>query len=283
MTLNAIVQSPYFTLSMALLTLLSIILAIAFFRKSQRRKKPLFEIARRTVIENSIPVIQGLSVQFNGEEQPRITVAHLWFWNQGTETIRASDVPEASPLGIEIAKGATLLSAQVVRVTDTANQCSVDTPKKREDGSIFVPMNFDYLDHHDGMVIQLVHNAEASHRIRLSGKIMGVESVKKAADAFAFHVEHGRQMAQIMRLVYNPRKLGIISILLFFGMSIVLTIQAIMDSKWILLLPALLSFLLAGACYPMYLRSVIPKSLSVDISDAQQSASGDAENCAPEP
>ena len=273
MTLQAIVQCPYFILGMALLTLLSVILAVTFFRKSQRRKKPLYEIARRTVIENSTPIIQGLSVHFNGEEQPRITVAHLWFWNHGADTIRATDVADASPLGIEVADGASLLSAQVVRVTDTANQCGLGDPTKCDDGSVFIPLHFDYLDHGDGMVVQLVHNAEANHRIRLRGKIMGVEAVEKAADAFVFHVEHGRQMAQMMRLVNNPRLMGVMSIIMFAGMGIALCVQAVIESKWILILPALFAFLLTAACYPMYLRSLIPKRLAVDLSDAQQDKS----------
>ena len=115
MIVTDIVESPHFTLALAIVAVFGLVLTIIFYRRSSRQKRPLFEIARRNLIQNSNPLVSGLSVHFNGQEQEMITVAHVWFWNQGNETINASDVAQAKPLVIRIKPGVELLDVQMIK------------------------------------------------------------------------------------------------------------------------------------------------------------------------
>lgn len=264
MTLQEIVQHPYFALVMAFLAILSLILTVIFYRRSRRHKKPLFATVQRTIIENSTPMVPGFSVHFNGEKQPRVTVVQLWFWNQGDETIRAVDIPKASPLEIAVAPGASLLNAQIVKTTDDANQCSLGEPQLKEDGSMSIPLRFDYLDHEDGMVVQIVHNGDSCHLIRICGNIMGVKEIRRAVDA---STSRDLNIALMIKLLKRPKLMGLVSIFLFAGIGVALCVQAITEKHWILFVPAAIALLLALACYPMYFRAVIPKKLNISLGD----------------
>lgn len=208
MTVAETVEHPYFTLGLAGIAILGIVLAILFYIKSRRYKLPLYVIVSRNVIKNQTPLIPGLSVHFKGQEQNLVTVSHVWFWNQGNETINASDIVGAKPLAIHIAEGVDLLDVQIVKVVDNANGCKMGLPVKQNDGSVLIPIQFDYLDKEDGLVVQIVHNGDAAHKMKVSGKIKGVEIITKAADAHAFHADTSARMTMIMKALDRPNIYG---------------------------------------------------------------------------
>ncbi|MCF7838332.1 MAG: hypothetical protein K9N49_06850 [Candidatus Marinimicrobia bacterium] len=262
MSIADIVESPYFTLALAGIAILGLLLTIVFYRKSRRRKLPLFEIARRTLIQNRTPLITGLSVHFKGQEQNVITVAHVWFWNQGDDTINASDIASANPVAISVARGVDLLDVQIIKVVDKANRCEIGEPEQEDDGSFLIPLRFDYLDKGDGLVVQIVHNGETRHHVTVTGKIKGVDHISLAADSHALHVETSSRTRHMMAVMDKPRVAGVISILVMAGGGVALGSAAMGGGlRWLLWIPASLCFLLALACYPIYLRRLIPRAL----------------------
>ena len=195
----------------------------------------------------------------------------MWFWNQGNETINSSDIPTTKPLSIEIDDGVDILDVQLIKVVDEANQCAVGKPTKADDGSYSIPMHFDYLDKGDGMVAQIVHNGDANHRVKVRGKIKGVKTIAKAADAHAFHIEKGRRPTDMMKFMDSPKVVGIITAIVMISGGVALVSEATgADGKWYLWIPAVFCFFIAAMCYPVYLRHIIPRELDVELGSAQQ-------------
>lgn len=173
MTIEMITSNPWFSLVGLIVTTVSLVVAFIFYRKSRRDKIPCYSVTKQTVIENSAPILPGLSVQFNGVVQKVITVAKVAFWNHGTETIMRQDIADAKPLTIIIDEGVKVLNATVLKRTDLANQFEIGEPQKQENGTISVPISFDFLDRGDGALVQVVHNGEEKTMVWVEGRIKG--------------------------------------------------------------------------------------------------------------
>src|SRR2546423_15011896 len=96
--LQKFVQNPMFQLLSLGLGLIGIILAVLFYIKSRRYKALMYEISSTTLIENLSAKLTGLEVNFKGIPQERITVSRLVFWNDGSDTIRLTDLTNMAPI-----------------------------------------------------------------------------------------------------------------------------------------------------------------------------------------
>jgi len=179
MEIETITANPWFALASLVVTISSLIVAFIFYRKSRRDKTPCYIVTRQSIIENSVPLLPGLSVHLNGVVQEVITVAKVAFWNHGNETIVRQDIAEAKPLAIIVDEGVDVLNANVLKCTDKANQFQIGEPQKEDDGSTTVPISFDFLDRGDGALVQIVHNGEERTRIWVEGRIKGARNPLK--------------------------------------------------------------------------------------------------------
>ena len=189
--LQKFVQNPMFQLLSLGLGLIGIILAVLFYIKSRRYKAPMYEISSTTLIENLSAKLTGLEVNFKGIPQERITVSRLVFWNDGSDTIRLTDLTNMAPITIQLASGAKLLDASVVHVSEEANQFSIITKQEstQEDAPSHIIISFDYLDKYEGGVIQIVHTGKSTHAISVTGKVKGAGEVRHlAAPAYSLHL-----------------------------------------------------------------------------------------------
>jgi hypothetical protein len=173
MTVQTITDNPWFSLAGPVVAIASLIVAFIFYRKSRRYKTPCYHVTRQSVIENSVPLLPGLSIQFNGVVQEVITVAKVAFWNDGAETIARQDIAEAMPLAIVVDEGGEVLNTTVIKSSDLANQFEIGEPTKQENGHTSIPISFDFLDRGNGALAQVVHNGVETTQVWVEGRIKG--------------------------------------------------------------------------------------------------------------
>jgi hypothetical protein len=111
-------------------------------------------------------------VSFKGKNLRNISVSKVAIWNDGTETIHRSDIAEAAPLRV-VVSDAELLDSTVLKTTSPANQFGL----KQVENSVLV--DFDYLDRHQGAIVQLVHTGKSSSNITLGGALKGSRPVSR--------------------------------------------------------------------------------------------------------
>src|SRR5271170_6495068 len=96
-------------------TVFSVALAIFFYVRSRRVKKPVYAM-RSTNLIHSPQGHASLEVKFGGLLITNLTATKVLFLNKGHETISRNDIATTSPLTI-VAKGETeILDAEVLQV-----------------------------------------------------------------------------------------------------------------------------------------------------------------------
>ena len=93
-----------------LATLCSTALAIFFFLRQRRIKKPYFASRGVTVFQNLTEQFPELEVNYGGSPVSQLGFTRLIFWNRGTEIINAVDVAEADRIRVSAKEGVTILT-----------------------------------------------------------------------------------------------------------------------------------------------------------------------------
>ena len=266
MSVSTFTESFFLSLVSVSVTIASVVLAYVFYRRSRREKGPTHVIAQRTIIENKRPLLRGLSVHFIGVEQELITVANIAFWNRGAETILHSDIAEGKPLGVILGEGSNLLDARILKTSDSANQCRLGEPRTEADGRVVIPIDFDYLDRNEGMLIQLVHNGSRTHEVALVGKIKGARDLGQESDV----IFSCWPSAVFSRIALSPRamlKLAggiVVALCTIMGISS-LVIGFVQRTAWPGVVVGIILLLAAYAYFSMFLRSLVPRELQSDL------------------
>lgn len=186
--------NPWLTILSFLLTLLSVILAIAFFIRSKRAKEPRFAIRSFNLVRDFVGRLEALEMLYAGQRIGNLTVTKIAFWNNGAETMNQEDIASADPLVAKLKEEYTILDASVLFMKNDANQFSIDVS---EDGSQLL-LTFDYLDKDEGAVIQILHTGKSSKDVELSGTIKG------GGKPFQQHVPRLRSLDILLRTLPPP-------------------------------------------------------------------------------
>lgn len=154
-------------ISTVALGIITIVLAL----KLAKRKKPVWARNTRRIIGKGTDAPPELKITFNGLPIDDVYRTVFIFFNKGTETIRKIDVTEAVAIHF---KGAKILRPPTILVTNKgANKISVRHIVK--DGDEAVEVDFLYLDHDNGVVVEVLHTK--FEQIRCSGIIMGANEI----------------------------------------------------------------------------------------------------------
>lgn len=170
--LKLIAEHPVLPIAGFIIGIVGLILAYVFYRRGLREKRPLYAIFSNTLVQDLSKRIPELRITYDGVPQERVTVSTIYFWNQGREAIRQTDIPDGDPLCIEIAEGAEILSARIQDVTNKACDAIVARPVN---SPRTVLLSFAFLDRNDGVTVSLVHNGKDKHPVAIKGTIIGGE------------------------------------------------------------------------------------------------------------
>ena len=160
-------------------TMLGIILAPIFFIvtivlaiRLNKKKKPAWAHKTRKVIGLGSDAPPELKMTFAGKPVTDVYRTTFIYFNRGNETIPQEHVTE--PIAVHFEGADILREPARLAMSKEANKVSVTQSTK--DGDNVVALQFLYLDHNDGVVVEVLHTE--SRRIRCSGNIMGTDKTK---------------------------------------------------------------------------------------------------------
>lgn len=153
-----------------------LLVALWFYLKSRKVRRPYFAARDSNLVKDLSSKFEGLKVMFGSQEVRNFTSSRVVFWNGGRETINREDVVNADPVVMQFSPEARPLAFKVIHQSYAPNQLSahLDTERNR------VRIEFEYLDHYDGGVIQVLHSGRATgHDYEFRGSVKGHGPVRQ--------------------------------------------------------------------------------------------------------
>lgn len=177
MNIELLAQNPYITLGSFALAILGVLSAFIFYFRSQRNKTPCYDYSSSTIVDGLSHTMEGFEVRYKDEVQNRVTVTKLIFWNAGRETIDKSDLVERDRLRIVCPNDFSILNMLIIEVS--TDSIAVEIGDIAQENNLnYAYLDFDFLDHEDYFMIQIIHNGDSSADFWIDGKIKGVKEVE---------------------------------------------------------------------------------------------------------
>lgn len=176
--LNWLNENQWLNLVFLILAVLSIIISIYLFRKSRKRKKPLFDKRSINVISEKIKKIVDIRVDYKGENIDNLTVTKIAIWNSGNDTLNETDQAPTDKLRILLDNDYKVLEAEVIFQSDKTNNITIENLSNK------ISISFDYLDANQGGIIKFTHTGKNSSDIDLVGTFKGSNNLKRVNSSF---------------------------------------------------------------------------------------------------
>src|SRR5947208_2895259 len=102
------------------ITAVSLVLAVYFYFKSLKLRKPTYVIRSNNIFSGLERVDPAIEVKFPGYGPlvKSLTVTKIAFWNAGRETINKQDVVNDREIALCVKDGLVILSAIIIERTD---------------------------------------------------------------------------------------------------------------------------------------------------------------------
>jgi hypothetical protein len=187
----------------SIIGLLGIVAAVVTYFLTRQRSLLAYRYAGERLLGLSTDGLPAdITVQYRGQNIPRLTRTLVVFWNRGEKTILAEDVVPSDPLRLKLAGEGTVLAATVLR--SSRDVCGVDVGLLAEESSA-VSLSFAFLDKADGAVVEVLHTSE-ERSLRFSGTVRGLPAGLSNLGRIAGLSPRRRSMP-FMR---SPRRLGVV-------------------------------------------------------------------------
>lgn len=152
--------------------ILGLISGYIFYQRSLKYKEPTWSIKSNNLISGYSKKFKNLKIQYNNNVVEKLTVSKLLFMNAGRETINRDDIAKANRLRVIPIKETQIVDAKVDTCNNESSQFSVNI--SNEDKCAYI--DFDYLDHNQGAVFQIIHTGVTSNDIQILGDIKGAKN-----------------------------------------------------------------------------------------------------------
>ena len=160
------------------LAILSIFVSIYLYRKSRKRKKPVYDKRSINVISDTIKKIGNIDIQYKGSKIENLTVSKVAIWNNGNDTINDNDQAPTDKLRIEIAEGFSILESELIFQSSETNNIRIIQSNS------LIEVYFDYIDPNDGGIIKFIHTGKKSSDVKLLGTFKGSDKLKRINSGF---------------------------------------------------------------------------------------------------
>jgi hypothetical protein len=152
---------------------MAFILMIVFYIKSRKEKKPCWTYRNDFVIGKGNQGAKDIKILFENKEVTRVTSTKIFLWNRGREVIKNQDIPNSDPLRLIFPKGIEILRTNLLK----KSRESIDFGMSEESTSQenILKYKFSFLDHNDGLVMEVIHNGDEKVRIKNVGTILGAK------------------------------------------------------------------------------------------------------------
>lgn len=211
-------ENPLAQLAGIVGSVIGVWLTVFVFLLAKKERRPRFGYESKTLVEGVSTALDGLQVVYRGIPQERVTITNVYFWNAGRETIRRTDLADASPLLVEVPAEARVLLATVTHSSDKACQFNAIHIISGNDEPTRIKIEFDYLDKRDGGVIQIVHTGPSSLKIQMTGKVIGGGKIRRRLSAdWSKSERHGEYAGPVTPIAYIGFSLAFLGIFSALG------------------------------------------------------------------
>jgi hypothetical protein len=165
--------NPWLSIMSFALAVLGIALAIIFYFKSKKVKKPCYAILSTNILKEMVSKIESLSILYSGEQISNLTVSKIAFWNAGRDIINSQDIAQLDQLKIQVTDNYKILNAQINYEKNKANNFKISIDNSQR----YINLNFEYLGKDDGVIIQILHTGLSNKDIYIVGTIKGADKL----------------------------------------------------------------------------------------------------------
>lgn len=161
-----------------ILAIAGILLAYFFYKKSQRTREPRWGIRNSNLIAGYGAKLSRLRVIYDDHDVDNLSVSKVLIWNDGREPIRSGDVSKVNTLRIVSSPGVIIYESRLITASSPSCQVSVAGPSTvspEHDGTEAYSetyINFDYLSHNQGLIVQVVHSGTSAIDLSVAGEII---------------------------------------------------------------------------------------------------------------
>ena len=151
-------------------TIVSIVINIVLFRASRNQAEPVFQYASRPLIsidKENVPDDAGAF--FGDEKTDSLTRTELIIWNRGLAVLDDSAIPKDHPITVSFSDRARIFRYRVLKIAREASGMSLSQVDE-----CMLKLHFLFLDHDDGIAIELLHDSKVSYPT-VGGTIIGLK------------------------------------------------------------------------------------------------------------
>lgn len=163
--------NPWLNFLFLILAVGSIIISIILYLRSRKEKILVYVTRSFNLIHNSVVKVPGLSIKYEGNTLDALTLTKIAFWNNGKGTINSNDIAPTDNLAIFPNEDILILEAAITYKSRESNNFSV--AKKGNS----VAVNFDYIDFHQGVIIDVYHTGQTDKSLLIKGTVKGGHEV----------------------------------------------------------------------------------------------------------
>lgn len=166
--LNSLTRDTILSIAGLIFGIIGIILAIVFYFKGKKSKKPYYLMKSFNIISDNFGNrIEDIEILFKGQKIKDLTVTKIVIWNSGNETINKSDIPETTKFGIGAKEEIKIYDIEIIENTDTANNITLINHEQK------YLIDFDFIDPNQGIIIKVTHSGKSSEDIIVDGRVKG--------------------------------------------------------------------------------------------------------------
>jgi hypothetical protein len=168
---NWIATNPWVVNTVALATVVGLVLAIVLYFRAKRHRAPCYAIHTENLVAGVASRIPEVEIHFQGygESVGTLSASKLVFWNNGRETIRKQDVVKAAPVMVRMQGDCKILDVSILSMSEPTNQFTITRSQDRSSATL----TFEYVDHGEGVLVQILHTGLSDDAVQLDGRVMG--------------------------------------------------------------------------------------------------------------
>jgi hypothetical protein len=199
--------------------LLGLVASVILYQRGRRKRDPRWDIRTTIVIQDYSAKLTDLGVTYAGKPVQTLSVSRVMFWNNGNETLNASDLVSVDPLRLVTTDGVQILNATLLASNNVAAQLQIQAAPNSDQAIV----TFDYLDGGQGGVFQIVHTGKRRN-LHIEGTIKGVRSVRR--ERLGYIVPPSFSGAAVRN--WSPRKRMLFTMGLIVAQLVLLVLTAVL-------------------------------------------------------
>ena len=234
-------NNPYTLLFLAVISIFSTVFGVYTWCAGKQRKELSVYYKSDVLIKAGKQRIPKLGIQYDGKEIDDLSSTKLYIWNSGNQVLNNSDIVSSRPPRVISTNNARLLDVQIIRSSDITNAFSIS--QKNENTA---QLGFEYVDHGDGILVQILHTGNYSD-LEFDCKIKGGLEMKDRSPTRKDKKQTFTD--RFLDFVATEFAFGVWMISTFGGMFLVINLLSIYEGEKMTPIGFLVFFTAVGLCF----------------------------------